>query len=79
MMLKLAVLIEAEVELGRSNRTLIYELRPLIYKTHNLKTPIWSLPAPIAHAPICRGFELLVARDAHGSNYYMVANVKGKN
>jgi hypothetical protein len=79
MTLKLVALIEAEVELGLSNRTLIYELQPLICKTHNPKTQIWSLPAPVAHAPVCRGSELLVARDAHDSNCYMVTNVKGRN
>jgi hypothetical protein len=82
MILKLAALIEAEVELGLLDRTLICELRPLICKTHNPNNPktlIWSLPTPIAHAPFCRGSEVLVARDAHGSNCCMVANVKGRN
>jgi hypothetical protein len=79
MTLKPAVLIEAEVEVGLSNRTLICELLPLIYKTHNPKSQIWSLLAPVAHAPICRGSKLLVARDAYGSNCCMVANVKGRN
>ena len=68
MTLKLAILIEAEVELGLSNRTLIYELQPLICKTHNSKLQIWSLTTPVAHALICRGSKLLVARDAYGSN-----------
>jgi hypothetical protein len=79
MTLKLAALIEVEVELGLSNWTLICELRPLIYKTHNPKTQILSLPALVAHAPFSRGSEVLVARDAYGSNCCMVANVKGRN
>jgi hypothetical protein len=79
MMLKLVALIEAEVEQGLSNRTPICELQPLICKTHNPKTQIWSLPAPVAHAPFCRESEVLVVRNAHGLNCCMVTNVKGRN
>jgi hypothetical protein len=79
MTLKLAALIEAEGELGLSDWTLIYKLRPLICKTYNPKTKIWSLPTPVAHAPFCRGSKVLVARDTHGSNCCMVAYVKGRN
>jgi hypothetical protein len=79
MTLKLATSIEVEVESGLSDQTLIYKLWPLICKTHNPKTQIWSLTTPVVYVPICRGFEGLVARDTHDSNYCMVAYVKGRN
>jgi hypothetical protein len=79
MTVKLVALIEAKGELDLLDRTLISKVQPLICKTHNPKTQIWSLPAPVAHAPFCRGSEVLVARDAYGSNCCMVANVKRRN
>ena len=70
---------EMKSDPGLLDLMLIYNLWPLICNTHNSKMRICSLPAPIAHAPVCRGSELLVARDSHGSNYCMVANVKERN
>jgi hypothetical protein len=70
--LKLSVPIETKYEQGLSYQT-------LICKTHNSKTLICSLPVPVAHALVCRRSEVLVTKDTHDSNCYMVANVKGRN